>query len=163
MSEANPSPARNAGSVFWSLARIGVGIVFIYMGWAKAFHPEDFLKLLGQYHLTLAPVILNTIACTLPWFEIFCGILMVLGVAVPGTSLVLLAMLIPFTAVILHRGLAIHALKAIPLCAVKFDCGCGAGEEFVCRKLTYNAGLIILCCCFLAGAGRRWALRYRIV
>ena len=50
-----------------------LGGLFIYMGFAKALHPENFLKLVDQYQMVRDPLLLNSIAAALPWFEIFCG------------------------------------------------------------------------------------------
>jgi uncharacterized membrane protein YphA (DoxX/SURF4 family) len=125
------------------LARLTLGGLFVYMGLSKALHPVAFLKLVRQYDMVDAPFWLNFIAATLPWFEVFCGVLVLGGIALRGTALVILGMLIPFTAVVVKRALALQAAQSIPFCAVRFDCGCGAGEVWVCYKLLEN-GLLIL-------------------
>src|SRR5262249_39568869 len=134
-----------------------------YMGLKKALDPVAFLILVEQYHLTNSPLLLNSIAAALPWFETFCGLLLLSGVAVRGTAVMLLAMLLPFTALVWKRALAIASAKAIAFCAVKFDCGCGMGEVFICRKLTENGTLILLAACMLCGFGRKWALRFNLL
>lgn len=126
------------------LARWLLGGLFIYMGLSKALQPVEFLKLVRQYNITDQYLLLNFIASTLPWFEIFCGLLLVLGIGVRASALLLAAMLIPFTLLILRRALAIHAAQHIPFCAIKFDCGCGVGEVLICRKLLENTLLIVL-------------------
>lgn len=153
-------------SVKWSelagvLVRWVIGAIFIYLGLNKALHPVEFLKLIRQYNLVESPWLLDSIASVLPWFEVFCGLLLLVGVAVRGTAFVLIAMLVPFTIVVFRRALALHSALDIPFCAVKFDCGCGTGEVFICRKLAENLVLIALSGCLLAGAGRRICLRYR--
>ncbi len=144
------------------LARWLVGAAFLYMGLNKALHAVDFLKLLRQYDLTQNSLLLNSVASALPWFEVFCGLLLLAGIAVRGTALTLLVMLIPFTGVVLHRALQLEAALNIPFCAVKFDCGCGTGEEFICRKLLENSLLILLAIWLLAGHGRRLSLRFSL-
>ena len=144
------------------LARCALGALFIWMGLNKALDPVAFLKLLRQYDLTQTPLLLNCIAATLPWFEMFCGVLLLLGVAVRGTALALLLLLVPFTALVLHRALALHSALDIPFCAVKFDCGCGEGAEFICRKLAENVLLMLLAGWLLAGRGRRLCLRFSL-
>jgi uncharacterized membrane protein YphA (DoxX/SURF4 family) len=139
-----------------------LGGVFVYMGLTKALEPASFLKLVRQYDLVHTPFLLNSIAASLPWFEVFCGLLLLAGIAVRGTSLALTAILIPFTAVVWHRALILQGAKGIPFCAVKFDCGCGAGEEFICHKLLANAGLIVVGTWLLAGRGRLLAIRYSL-
>jgi len=145
------------------LARWLLGAVFLYMGWTKALHPEVFLKLLRQYDLTHTSVILNSVAAALPWFEVFCGLLLLTGIAVRGTALTLVIVLVPFTGVVLHRALLLQAALNIPFCAVKFDCGCGTGEEFICRKLLENFLLILLSGWLLAGYGRRFCAHFSLV
>jgi len=144
-------------------ARWLLGFLFVYTGIEKALDPVGFLKLVRQYDLVHIPFFLNTIAATLPWFEASCGVFLLLGIAVRGTALALVAVLIPFTGVVWHRALILEAAKMIPFCAVKFDCGCGTGEVFICAKLLENFCLILLTCSLLLGRGRRFALRYSII
>ena len=145
------------------LARWLLGGLFLYMGLNKALHPVEFLKLVRQYEWVQSPLLLNSIAAALPWFEVFCGVLLIVGVAVRGAALMLLLMLVPFTLVVLQRALAMQAALAIAFCAVKFDCGCGTGEVLICRKLMENGMLICLSCCLLAGRGRYLCARYGLL
>lgn len=143
-------------------ARWVLGGLFVYMGASKAGHPEAFLKLVRQYNLTDNYFLLNAIASALPWFEIFCGGLLLCGVAVRGVALVLAVILAAFTVAVWQRALTMEAAKAIVFCAVKFDCGCGNGEVFICRKIPENIGLILLCAWLLAGKGRRLCIKYNL-
>jgi len=145
------------------LARWLLGAVFLYMGLSKALHPVDFLKLLRQYDLTQSSLLLNSVAAALPWFEVFCGLLLLAGIAVRGTALTLLVMLVPFTLLMLHRALEIQSALAISFCAVKFDCGCGGGAEFICRKLLENFLLLLLSAWLLVGHGRQLSLRFNLI
>jgi uncharacterized membrane protein YphA (DoxX/SURF4 family) len=148
---------------FALLARWFLGGLFVYMGLSKALHPELFLKMVHQYGIVGNPLLLNSIAAALPWFEVFCGALLLAGVAVRGAALVLVLMLVPFTWVVFKRALAYAGAKAIAFCAVKFDCGCGTGEVLICHKLVENGLLICLALWLLSGRGRflcaRFALR----
>lgn len=126
------------------LARWLLGAYFVWMGWHKAMDPVGFLKLVRQYDLVDTPLLLNLVAAGLPWFEIFCGLLLILGVFPRGVALLILAMLVPFTFAILRRALLLHEAGGLPFCLIKFDCGCGSGEVFVCRKLTENTLWIML-------------------
>lgn len=158
-----PSPSsRPLPEVAAVLTRWLLGALFVYMGLNKALHPVDFLKLVREYDLVQTPLLLNAIAAALPWFEVFCGVLLLAGVAVRGSALMLVLMLVPFTLVVLRRALVIHAASAIPFCAVKFDCGCGTGEVYICHKLVENTLMIILSAWLLAGHGRRLALRCQL-
>jgi uncharacterized membrane protein YphA (DoxX/SURF4 family) len=144
-------------------ARLLLGALFVYTGIEKVFDPVAFLKLVRQYDLVHAPFLLNSIAAMLPWFEACCGVLLLLGIAVRGTALTVVAVLVPFTIVVWHRALILESAKLIPFCAVKFDCGCGTGEVFICAKLLENFCLVLLSCWLLSGRGRRYGLRYSIV
>ena len=124
--------------------------------------PVDFLKLIRQYDLVDTPFLLNLIASTLPWFEVFCGVLLIGGVAVRGTAAVTLLMQIPFTILVLQRALAIHAETSLPFCAIRFDCGCGAGEVPICFKLIENSLLILLSGLLVAWRNPRFCLRSRL-
>ncbi|HUD46129.1 MAG TPA: DoxX family protein [Candidatus Baltobacteraceae bacterium] len=156
----------NTQGAIIDLAAIGarwlLGALFVYTGLEKVLDPVAFLKLVRQYDLVHAPFLLNSIAATLPWFEACCGVLLLLGIGVRGTALTLVAVLVPFTAVVWHRALILEAARLIPFCAVKFDCGCGTGEVFICAKLFENFCLILLSCWLLTGRGRGWALRYSL-
>jgi uncharacterized membrane protein YphA (DoxX/SURF4 family) len=133
------------------------------MGLSKALQPVDFLKLLRQYDIVQSSLPLNSIAAALPWFEIFCGLLLLAGVAVRGTALILMVMLAFFSVLVFHRALGVQAALAIPFCAVKFDCGCGTGEVFICRKLLENFLLMLLSGWLLAGRGRQLSLRFSLI
>jgi uncharacterized membrane protein YphA (DoxX/SURF4 family) len=145
------------------LARWSLGLVFVYMGWHKVVDPVAFMKMVRQYDLVGSSLALNSIAAVLPWFEVYCGLLLLAGIAVRGSAWVLIGMLAPFTFALLHRALAIHAAQAIAFCAIKFDCGCGTGEEYICVKLPLNCLLILLSGWLLSGRGRQLCARYSLI
>ena len=155
------APAWFGATDFMSIAaRWVLGAMFLYMGMTKALHPVEFLKLVRQYDLFQHHFLLNLVASALPWFETFCGLLLLLGVAVRGASVMLVAMLIPFTVVVLLRALAIREAEGLPFCAIKFDCGCGAGEVYICKKLAENTLLTALSVALIFWRSRRLCLRY---
>ena len=163
MNSSDRSGRRAAIDTCAVLARCVLGIVFLYLGLNKALHVVDFLKLLRQYDILHNPLLLNSVAAALPWFEVFCGILLLAGIAVRGTALTLLILLVPFTGLVLHRALVLKSALAIPFCAVKFDCGCGNGAEFICRKLLENFLLVLIAGWLLFGYGRKWSLRFDLI
>jgi uncharacterized membrane protein YphA (DoxX/SURF4 family) len=154
------APLAEAGTLLvrWALAG-----VFVYMGLTKALHPEDFLKLVNQYHIVSQPFLLNSIAAALPWFEVFCGLLLLFGIAVRGAALMLILMLVPFSWVVLQRALAIAATQGLPFCAVKFDCGCGNGEVFICHKLLENGVLLLLAIWLLVARRQRFCAQFSLL
>jgi hypothetical protein len=133
------------------------------MGLNKALpNPYHFLQIVDAYHMVSSTWLLNSIAAALPWFEVFCGLLLLLGVAVRGSALMLIVMLVPFTIVVFRRALEMAASNHIPFCAVKFDCGCGAGEILICHKLVENTLLLLLSSWLLTGAGRQLCLCFSV-
>jgi uncharacterized membrane protein YphA (DoxX/SURF4 family) len=146
-----------------ALSRWVLAAVFLYTGISKVLHPVDFLKVVRWYNLLHYYWLMNPVAALLPWFEIFCGLLLLAGILVRGTAVTLIAMLVPFTLLVWHRALAIQSALAIPFCMVKFDCGCGTGEVFICHKLVENLLLLVLACWLLAGFGRQFSLRFSLV
>jgi uncharacterized membrane protein YphA (DoxX/SURF4 family) len=162
MSESAKTESSQALDWGAMLARWLLGGLFVYMGMAKALQPEDFLKLVRQYEMVSTPILLNAIAALLPWFEVFCGLLLLAGVAVRGAALMLVMMLIPFTLLVLKRAWAIHVTQGAPFCAIKFDCGCGNGEVLICRKIPENCALLLLSIWLLLGYGRRLSVRFSL-
>src|SRR5438445_11021800 len=161
--KTDETPGSNVLDTFAVLARWLLGVLFVYMGLNKALHPVEFLKLVRQYEMVSSPFLLNSIAAALPWFEVFCGLLLLAGVAVRGTAVVLVAMLVPFTLLILKRALAVAAAQGLAFCMVKFDCGCGSGEVLICHKLLENCLLTLLACWLIAGASRKLSMRFSLV
>jgi putative oxidoreductase len=143
-------------------ARTILAAAFLYMGANKVQDPISFLKLVDQYDLTSNSLILNVIAAALPWFEVFCGLLLLTGVAVRGTALVVLCMLLPFSIVVFKRALVMASTHGIAFCSVQFDCGCGGGEIIICRKLMENAGLMLVSIWLIFCPPQKLSLRYSL-
>ena len=148
---------RGKPALFPLLARLLLGAVFVAMGWAKVSDPVAFLKLVREYQMVPAtsPWMLNGIAAVLPWFEIVCGVLLLLGLWRRGAALVVAVMLVGFSYVIWSRARGIAAADDLAFCAVAFDCGCGGGVVNICRKLAENAGLLLLALITLLHRPRR--------
>ena len=126
------------------VARWVLGICFVYLGLNKAWNPTDFLKAVHQYGWVDQTLFLTWIAALLPWLEVFCGFLLLVGFWVRGAAFVVFGMLVFFSGIILHRALRIHETTGIDFCEIRFDCGCGNGAVLVCRKLVENALLTAL-------------------
>ena len=147
----------------WPLlaARLILGATFLWLGAAKVGEPVEFLKLIRQYEMVSdrSHELLNGLAAWMPWLEIWCGALLVLGVAVRGAALTLTALLAAFTAAIASRALGIQADEGQAFCAIAFDCGCGSGVVNICGKLAQNSGLLVLSLIALISRSTRWCLR----
>ena len=142
------------------VARAAIGVLFIYMGLQKIFQPFDFLRLMRQYQALPGGYWMNSVAVILPWIEMVCGAALLLGVAVRGAGLISAGMLAAFTPLIYARGLELyHAAEGtLTFCQVNFDCGCGAGEVFLCGKLAENVGLFVLALIAVVSRSRRFCL-----
>jgi uncharacterized membrane protein YphA (DoxX/SURF4 family) len=127
--------------------------------------PVAFMKLIREYDMVPGnvPVLLNLLAAVLPWLEVMCGVLLLLGVALRGTAAFLLVMLVGFTAVVTLRAIGIYNAGEIPFCSIKFDCGCGAGKVFICAKIAENTTSALLSLYVLLSRSRRFCLRARLV
>ena len=143
------------------LARLVMGVLFIYMAWDKIANPDVFLKLIREYQMLPLhpPILINSIAILLPWVETLCGILLILGVALRGVSVTLLVMLIGFTILVALRAIGIWQAESVPFCSIKFDCGCGAGVQYICYKIPENVVLCILSIGVILSRSRRFCLR----
>lgn len=146
----------SASRLFIALAaRLLLGAAFVYLGTVKALDPAGFLKLVRQFDILSQPLALNVVAAALPWFEIFCGGLLLTGLRPRATALVSFLLLLGFTLLILLRALVLARSGSLPFCGISFDCGCGTGEVLVCAKIAENSGLIFLSLHVLFSSARR--------
>lgn len=93
--------------------QIALGAIFIVAALPKLTDPPSFAHMIYNYRILPAGLI-NISALTMPWVEILCGVLLILGVWVKPARWIIAAMLIVFIVAIsinLARGNAI-------------DCGC---------------------------------------
>ena len=142
------------------IVRFVLGGLFIYMGINKLGHPIEFLKQIHLYHMLpeSPPYFLNTTAIVLPWIEVLCGVLLVVGLAVRAAALQVLVMLSVFTPAILLRALAIRHETGTAFMDIAFDCGCGSGVVITWIKLLENSGLWLLASYALVSGSRRFTL-----
>lgn len=142
------------------LARLAVGGIYIWYGINKLLAPSAFMKALHAYHMlpTSPPQYLTLTVVVMPWIEILCGTLLLLGAWTRSAASLLLLMTIVFTVAVAMRASELAALQGLPLCGVRFDCGCGVGEVWFCSKLAENIALILLAAIATASASRRWTL-----
>jgi uncharacterized membrane protein YphA (DoxX/SURF4 family) len=117
-------------------AQILIGVVFLFAALAKIADLEAFALQLHNYRMT--PIWSeNLLAMTLPWVELLAGLALVFGVRPRSGAVVVLALLILFTATVgiaWARGLDV-------------SCGCfgkvGAAKIGA-QKLLENIGLVFL-------------------
>ncbi|MGB3861677.1 MAG: MauE/DoxX family redox-associated membrane protein [Candidatus Aminicenantaceae bacterium] len=99
-------------SILW-VFRFVVGGVFIWAGLLKILDPLEFSQNIANYHVFSRDLSFLT-ALVLPWLEVLCGILVILGIFRPASSFLLSGLLGVFLILItvtIFRGLDV-------------DCGC---------------------------------------
>ena len=95
------------------ILRLYIGGIFIYAAISKISHLGDFAEVIADYQV-LPYWIVNFVTIVLPWTELICGLLLVLGIQVRSSVLIIIGLLALFIITILinlFRGSAI-------------DCGC---------------------------------------
>lgn len=143
------------------IARLVLGGLFIWMGYNKVTHPTaDFLKAVRQYHALpeTPPFFLNASAIVLPWLELICGFALLLGFKLRGAAATIGLMLAVFTPAIFLRAMAVSAADGTPFMQIAFDCGCGAGEVVIWKKLLENSALFLVAMFVLFSKTRRFCL-----
>jgi uncharacterized membrane protein YphA (DoxX/SURF4 family) len=126
----------------------------------------NFLKLIREYDMfpSFAWPLMNLTAVAMPWVEVLCGVMLVLGVGVRGAAGLLFVLLIMFTTMIVFRGLHIYnAGEVATFCEIKFNCGCGGGDVFICHKIPENLMLTLLSVIAMLSGAKRFCLLKNIV
>jgi len=104
---------KNAQRYFLLALRIGLGLVFIYAGILKIRDPIAFAGSVAAYKLL--PYFLNyLVAATIPWVELICGTLLIIGYRVRASAGIVAAMNILF--IVLLTSTIVRGLD--------IDCGC---------------------------------------
>jgi putative oxidoreductase len=93
--------------------RIALGAIFIYASIDKVIYPFEFAKIVHNYRL-LPGFTINIWAAVLPWIELVCGVLLVLGLYRGGALTV-----ITFLLVIFMVAVGINIIRGVNL-----QCGC---------------------------------------
>lgn len=118
-------------------ARLILGFVFVVASIDKIADPSAFAVSIGYYKLVGQSVAM-VVATVLPWLELLCGLFLMFGIMLRGSSALVLIMLAVFVAGIISgiaRGLDI-------------SCGCFSRDPNVGRigwlKVLENVGLMAL-------------------
>jgi len=95
------------------ILRLYIGGLFIYASMYKINYTAEFAETIVSYQM--APYwAVNIIAVFFPWVELISGILLVLGIRVKSASLIILFLMLVFTA-----GIGLNLLRNAPI-----SCGC---------------------------------------
>ena len=99
--------------VFLLCCRVFLGVVFIYASFYKIYMPAQFARAVYNYQL-MPDFLINIWALFLPALEIVCGLFLIIGFNLRGTSFIVSGLLVIFMIAIsltLFRG-------------IEIDCGC---------------------------------------
>lgn len=142
------------------VARLVLGGVMLYYAFAKIASPTAFLKELHNYGVMpeRPPELINLTAVLMPYIELTIGTALVLGVLVRGAAFIVTALMIVFFVALTQRALGIQQAGNLAFCAVKFDCGCGTGEVYICSKLAANAAWTVLGIVAMLSRSRRFCV-----
>jgi putative oxidoreductase len=93
--------------------RVVLGCLFLYTGVIHALDPKGFADAVANYRI-LPAVLVNPFAVALPFVEMITGIALILGILIPGSSLIIAGLLFVFT-----LALGIALFKGLDI-----SCGC---------------------------------------
>ena len=93
--------------------RMILGVIFFYAGLIKILDPQGFALAVYNYHI-LPGFLVNPVAVILPWIEVIAGAGFILGILVPGASLIVSGLLAVF----------LGALVATLVRGLDISCGC---------------------------------------
>ena len=93
--------------------RLYIGGLFIYASMSKINYAAEFAESIANYQLVPFWAV-NLMAVTLPWAELLCGLLLIIGVRAKAGAASLAALLVIFSAAI-----SVSLLRGTP-----FGCGC---------------------------------------
>ena len=133
------------------IARLIVGVVYVYASVDKIIHPAEFAKIVHNYHI-LPDFLINFFALVLPWLELICGLALIVGTSVLGASTILAGLTAVFIVAV-----GINVARG-----VNIDCGCFSTSSHA-RKLgitllIQDAVLLLLALHVLVRGAGRWAL-----
>ena len=110
-----PNPPMAAGPprvlrIGFHTVRLLLGGVFIYASYDKILKPQAFAQAVYNYQI-LPDAVVNLTALVLPWLELLIGICLVIGLWLPGTTIITTGLLTLFIGALvfnLSRGLDVH-------------------------------------------------------
>ncbi|MFP4573167.1 MAG: MauE/DoxX family redox-associated membrane protein [Desulfobacterales bacterium] len=95
---------------WFAVARIFMGVVFLYASYDKILNPQAFAEAVYNYQI-LPDFAVNLVALVLPWVELAAGLCLITGAWLPGAALICALLMAAFTAALVFnqiRGLDVH-------------------------------------------------------
>lgn len=101
---------QNRHRILTIFVRLILGSVFIYAGFDKILHPALFAETVYNYQI-LPDALINLTAIILPWLELVLGVILIVGIWMPGAVIISNVVLMTFLGALLFslaRGLDIR-------------------------------------------------------
>jgi len=119
----------------YTIIRMLFGLLFIWASWDKILDPAGFARVIYNYRV-LPDLLIHPSAIILPWLEMGCGVLLVVGRMTRGSLVILNSLLLFFRA-----GLGLGLYRGLDI-----ECGCfslgSKGEKVAWQTLTRDAVLL---------------------
>jgi len=114
--------------------RLVLGGLFIWASLYKISHPAEFAENIYNYRMLPAELV-NLMAIVMPWLELICGTLIILGPMIRGSALLVSLML----------GIFIIALSGAIARGLDITCGCfgGGGRPVAIETLLEDIPMLI--------------------
>ncbi len=128
--------------------RLAVGITFVYAAVDKIIHPDQFARIIYNYHQVPGQLI-NIFALFLPWVELITGILVIVGYWEKAAVVMIGGMLVMF----------IIALSMALVKGVNIECGCFSTTSKAkgpIKDLIFRDILLLLSCGVILWAKKSW-------
>ena len=103
-----------------TIFRIMVGVVFLYASIDKITNTAYFASAISNYQI-LPDSIVNLVAIILPWLELICGFLLLIGMWYRSAALVISFLMIVF----------IIAITSVIIRGLDIDCGCYGSDTLI--------------------------------
>jgi putative oxidoreductase len=133
------------------LARLAVGVTFIYASYYKIVDPTAFAKSIWYYHL-LPGSLINPAALVVPWVELLVGLALIVGIHYRGAVLLVNGLTVVF----------VMALASAIARGLSIDCGCfkagATATEEAWNSLFFDLGLLVCTVWLLASRSRKWMI-----
>jgi len=128
--------------------RLAVGITFVYAAVDKIIHPDQFARIIYNYHQVPGQLI-NIFALFLPWVELITGVLVIVGYWEKAATVMIGGMLVMF----------IIALSMALVKGVNIECGCFSTTSKAkgpVKDLIFRDVLLLLSCGVILWAKQSW-------
>ena len=97
---------KNKCDTIYLLLRVFMGLIFIWASWDKLLDPVAFARVVHNYQIIPSSMV-NLVAIILPWIELTCGLLLILGLLTKGSIFIIDSLLFIFILALgfnLYRG-----------------------------------------------------------